>query len=120
MKKTHEIVDSRKYGTPIADIVRKNLRNPDYRRHFLLHFVRIEIAAAIKNMRLDKGLTQKQLAARAGVPQPQIARLESIDDERIPRLDFIIKLIAAMGGSISLVSRPTPRSTKGAREIALV
>ncbi|MEV0466449.1 helix-turn-helix transcriptional regulator [Nocardia tengchongensis] len=37
----------------------------------------IEFADAIRERRLELGLTQKQLAERAGLSQPEVSRLES-------------------------------------------
>jgi len=119
MKKNYRVVERGKYGQPISEVIREHLRDPEYRRGFLRDYVRLEIAAVVKDFRLSKGMTQKQLAARARVPQSQIARLESLADDRIPSLDFIIKLIAALGGSVDLVMRPSARAGRRAREIAL-
>lgn len=106
-------------GVPLGDVVRDNMRDPEYRRNYLRIKVRVRIAGVIKSLRLSRGLTQKQLAARAGVPQPQIARLEGLADERIPSLDFIIRLLSALESDASLVLRPSPGSRRGANEIVL-
>jgi predicted XRE-type DNA-binding protein len=113
------IEDPRKSGIPIDDIIRKELRDPKYRREFLRFSVRIEIAAAIKHLRLSRGLTQKQLAARARIPQSQIGRIEGLSDARIPSLDQLVNILAALDGGLSLVLRPSQRSRRGAREIVL-
>lgn len=116
MKKRNAVPKS---GTPIGEIIHKELRDPEYRRDFLRHYVRVEIASFIKHVRLSRGLTQKQLAARAGVPQSQIARLESVQDVRIPSLDLLIKVLSALESRVELVLLPTFRSRKGARELVL-
>ena len=118
-KKGMPVENPRKYGRLIEDIVRENLRDPEYRRHYMVHRFRIELAAAIKQLRLSRGLTQKQLASRARIPQSQIGRIEGFSDARIPSLDQLVNILAALDGGLSLVLRPSQRSRRGAREIVL-
>ncbi|MDE2490601.1 MAG: helix-turn-helix transcriptional regulator [Elusimicrobia bacterium] len=96
------------------------LHDPRYRRDHLRLQVRGLLAGTVKSLRLDRGLIQKQLAVRAGVPQSQIARLESLDDERVPSLDFLAKLFAALGQRAVLRIGPPGGRKSTLREIALV
>lgn len=113
-------IDPRRFGESLDDVIREHMRDPEYRRGYLQLRVRSMIAGTVKCLRLDQGLTQKKLADRAGVPQSQIARLEGLDDERIPSLDFLVKVFAALGQRATLRIGP-PRGRKtGVREIALV
>lgn len=53
---------------------------------------------ALAHARKRTGLTQRQLAARAGVPQSVVARIER---SRIsPRVDTLQRLLAACGASL--------------------
>jgi hypothetical protein len=113
-------IDPRAVGAPLGGVVQEHLRDPEYRRDYLRVRVRGLIAGTVKSLRMDRGLTQKQLAARACVPQSQIARLEGLDDERVPSLDFLVKVFAALGQRAVLRVGP-PRGRKASvREIALV
>ena len=49
------------------------------------------------------GLTQRALAARAGVAQPTIARIERSD--AVPRVDTLERLLRACGEAIEAVPR---------------
>ena len=98
----------------------ESLKDPEYRKHYMLYRVRSSIAAVIKSLREQRGLTQKELAAKAGVPQSQIGRLESLEDDRIPRLEQLVKIFAALGSHASLQIAPMIKSPGERREIVLV
>jgi len=57
----------------------------------------LKIARIIEDLRLKSGLTQAQLAKKAGVSQPMIARLERGDQDRVPTLSTINKVLSALG-----------------------
>lgn len=65
-----------------------------------MHF---KIARLVEELRLKEGLTQKQLAKKAKVSQPMIARLEKGDQERVPTLATINKVLGALGYGAELV-----------------
>jgi uncharacterized protein len=60
----------------------------------------MEAATLIRHARAAAGLTQSELARRAGVKQPEIARLES--NGANPRLATLSKVVAATGHSLTL------------------
>lgn len=60
----------------------------------------MDAAALIKQARRAAGLTQAELADRAGVKQPEIARLESPGAN--PRLATLDRVVAASGHSLNL------------------
>ena len=57
----------------------------------------------IEKLRLKNGLTQSELAHMAGVSQPMIARLERGDQDRVPTLSTINKVLNALGHEANLV-----------------
>ncbi len=63
-------------------------------------------ATLIRRSRHAAGLTQSQLAARAGTSQSVIARLER--EGANPRLSTLEKVIAAAGKSLVLSANPGP------------
>ena len=62
----------------------------------------LKIARLVEDIRLKAGLTQTQLAKKAGVSQPMIARLERGDQDRVPTLSTINKVFKALGYKIDL------------------
>ncbi len=61
----------------------------------------------VRFSRLRAGLTQQQLAKRAGISQPALARIEA--RRVIPRIDTIERLLRACGMSLE----PLPRAGTG-------
>jgi transcriptional regulator with XRE-family HTH domain len=57
-------------------------------------------SALVRRVRSAAGLTQAELAERAGVKQPEIARLESAGAN--PRVATLDKVVAATGHSLTL------------------
>lgn len=60
----------------------------------------MDAAALIRQAREAAGLTQAELAERAGVKQPEIARLEAPGAN--PRLATLERMVVATGHSLSL------------------
>jgi transcriptional regulator with XRE-family HTH domain len=56
-------------------------------------------ARLIVAARRRAGLTQRQLAALAGIPQPTVARIES--SAVSPRADTLVRLLSAAGRELS-------------------
>lgn len=120
MRRKMKVVDPASVGLPLEAVVVGNLRDREYRKDFVRVNLRIEIASVVKRLRLARGLTQNQLAARAGVPQSQIARLEGLVDERIPSLDFLGRLFRGLGQRAALRVGPAGGRKSSVCEIALV
>lgn len=58
--------------------------------------------AALRALRLHRGITQQQLAARLATSQPEISKLER---RRDTRLSTMRTYVAALGGTLGLVAR---------------
>jgi transcriptional regulator with XRE-family HTH domain len=61
-------------------------------------------ARLIKSSRRRSGLTQAEVARRAGTTQPVVARLEREGEN--PRLDTLERMLAATGHSLELSAGP--------------
>ncbi len=59
---------------------------------------RVEVAMQLKSARLSSGITQQDLADRAGTQKSNISRMES--GKYNPTLDFIVKVAASMGKEV--------------------
>jgi DNA-binding XRE family transcriptional regulator len=60
------------------------------------------IAGAIYQLRTQAGLTQAQLAKKAGIPQPFVARLENPESKKKPTLDTLAKIAHAFDKQIMI------------------
>ena len=64
----------------------------------------MDVARILRQARRRAGLTQRQLASKAGVPQPMVARIES--GAVIPRVDTLDRLLEACGEGLESHPRP--------------
>ncbi len=68
----------------------------------------LEIAAAIRNLRLRSGLSQRQLALRMSVPRTYVSKIEN--DKATPTLSSLERLARALEVEIAELLRGSSRS----------
>ena len=78
-------------------------KNKEFYFHFQSTQMHLKLARMIEKLRVKSKLTQTQLAKKAGVSQPMIARLEKGDQNRIPTLVTINKILCALNYELDLV-----------------
>ena len=61
----------------------------------------VELIGKFIEAREAKGLTQKELAERAGIKQSAVARLERM--QAIPQIDTLFKLLQPLGYTLEIV-----------------
>ena len=76
------------------------LKNPEFKRLHEESRPEFEIARAVIRARIQKGLTQKQLADKLQTGQSAISRVESANST--PSLSFLKRLAQALGTSLSI------------------
>ncbi|MFJ8717971.1 helix-turn-helix domain-containing protein [Streptomyces violaceus] len=59
-----------------------------------------DLGQAVYNRRMELGLSQAELAERAGMTQPQVSRLEGGDT--VPTLPLLRRLAKALEGTLNL------------------
>jgi transcriptional regulator with XRE-family HTH domain len=64
----------------------------------------MDAATILRDARRLAGLSQRAIAARAGVPQPTVARIES--RAVVPRFDTLDKLLEVCGRVLVIARRP--------------
>jgi HTH-type transcriptional regulator / antitoxin HipB len=62
------------------------------------------LGSAIRNARTDRGLTQVDLAEKAGVSRAWLARLEA--GHRRAEIDHIFKVLNVLGLAVRLTAKP--------------
>jgi len=77
------------------DRLKKNLRDPEFRRAFNEEEVCVSLAIQIAKIRQKKNITQQELARRLQTTQQNISRLEDIDN-RSCSLKTLIKVAHAL------------------------
>ncbi len=87
-----------------------------YRKTFARTLHQIDLAVLVREMREDAGLTQTQLAKKAGTTQSVIARLEDAEYTG-HSLTMLERVAAACGVALKLHAEKKPHFD---REVALV
>ncbi len=75
---------------PYADLKERSLRDPEVKAAYDA----LELAYQIACLRIERGITQEELARRVGTSQPNIARLES--GRRPPSLALLQRVAEAL------------------------
>lgn len=76
------------------------LKNPQFKKEYEASELEYQIARAIIRARIEKGLTQKQLADKLHTTQSVISRVESANT--IPSLSFLKRLADALNVSLTV------------------
>jgi ribosome-binding protein aMBF1 (putative translation factor) len=97
-------------GGSFDGYLRKQLKDPEFRRAYEERMVVAEVAMAVRRMRAEAGLTQAQLGSLIGVKQPMIARVERGSDPRTPRWDVLRRVGLALGKQLVLEFVSSPRT----------
>lgn len=91
---------------PMRDHAQKRLKgSATLRLLFEEERAKTEIARMIRAAREKAGLSQRELAQKAGTTQAVVARLEIGSDQRMPSLGLIARLLHAAGGKLEIVCR---------------
>jgi DNA-binding XRE family transcriptional regulator len=90
-------MNAKRVGRSFWDDAKRWEKDPAFRRGVELHVEKTRLAMLLRRLREREGLTQAQLAKRAGVPQPAIARIEGNGSATLPRLDVFNRIVHAAG-----------------------
>lgn len=71
------------------------MRNPEFKKAYEARMPEFALRRAMLDARLKKGMTQKQIAERAGTTQSAIARFEAGGAN--PTLDLMTRISEALG-----------------------
>lgn len=87
---------------PASPYVNKKLKNKTIRILFDEEKTKTEIARLVRMARETAGLSQRQVALKAGTTQAVVARLELGSDARMPSLMLITRLLKASHAHLEL------------------
>lgn len=82
------------------DVKNQILKNPEVKAEYDQLKVLYDIKKEIMKLRLEQGLSQKELAAKVGTRQSAISRLET--GEYNPSIDFLNKVANALGKELEV------------------
>ncbi len=82
------------------DIRKQLLQNPEVKAEYEKLKVLYDIKREIIKLRIEQGLSQKDLATKVGTRQSAISRLES--GEYNPSIEFLNKVASALGKELEV------------------
>lgn len=85
---------------PFKKALAKALRNPEFKKEYDALELEYSIIEQIIKKRVEKGLTQKQLAQKVGTKQSAISRLEAGNTN--PSIAFLEKVAKALNGKLQV------------------
>lgn len=85
---------------PMQELLDRELKDPEFRFYFERQQAVGQVAQFVRDSRRHAGLTQAELAKRAGTSQSVIARLESGNDSRISSMDLLHRIAFALSGRL--------------------
>ncbi len=88
-----------KFGISADDDLKNRLENPEFKKYYKKFTDEDAPLIAVINARQKAGLSQQQLADKAGVPQSTVARFEKGANTSIRTF---IKLVNALNGKIKI------------------
>src|SRR3989338_7411106 len=83
------------------ELLKKELKSKVFRKAYAEEMARLNLVQQIRELRLKKRLTKKQVAKRANMPQSVIARLES--GEHSFSLDTLQRIASVYDKKVALV-----------------
>jgi DNA-binding Xre family transcriptional regulator len=86
------------------EMLRKELKDPEFRKEYAALEEEFEVAKQVIELRLKKGMTQKELAEKVHTSQSCIARLESGSYKNVS-LSFLRRVGDALGVQPHVVFR---------------
>lgn len=93
----------------LDEILKKELKDKEFKIQFEQSRFYLQVARLVADLRAKSGLSQADVATRAGVSQPLIARLEKGDQRRAPTFDTIYKILSVLGYNLELRAVPNKK-----------
>lgn len=92
-------------GRDFDTVLKEKLKDEQFRLLYNQRRFYLEVAHLILELRAKRGMTQEDLAKKAGVNQPMVARLEKGDPRRIPTFETLHRILHALGYRLELSAR---------------
>ena len=86
------------------EYLEKQLRDDRFAKDFDCEKQKLRIAYDIHSARIEQGLSQKDLARKAGVTQQMVSRIENAANANMTQ-STVSKIAGALGKDVGLVSR---------------
>lgn len=85
----------------IDGFIKEQLKDKEFRKHYEIERAKVALAQKIAEMRQEKHLNQKELAARLGVSQQFVSQIETGEGKNLT-LDTIIRIAESLGHKVKI------------------
>ena len=85
----------------IDNFLEKQLKNKEFRKLYEIERAKVALAQKIAEMRQEKQLNQKELAARLGVSQQFVSQIETGEGKNLT-LDTLIRIAESLGHKVKI------------------
>ena len=82
------------------EVLKELLKNPEFKKEYDKLEIQYSVKRKIISLRLEKGMTQKELADKLGTKQTAISRLEKEGSN--PSIAFLSKVANAFGKELEI------------------
>ena len=103
-------------GVPWREYLDEQLKNPEFRAEYDALEGEFALICQLIDLRIKRGLSQRDLAKRAGMQQPSIARLETGQTASLRTLRRVADALDA-DVRVTLVPRRARSNGKGKRKV---
>ena len=90
-------------GRPWREYLYEQMKDPEFRAEYEALDTEYALIRQLIDLRIRRGLSQRQLAERAGLKQPSVARLES---GRTASLQMLRRVADALGADVKVTIVP--------------
>ncbi|MBC8264795.1 MAG: helix-turn-helix domain-containing protein [Anaerolineales bacterium] len=89
---------------PFDQVLDELMQDPEFRREYEALEPEYQLARQFINLRLERGLTQAQLAERMGTKQSAVSRLENIGIN--PTIGYLRQVAEALDARLEITLKP--------------
>ncbi len=94
----------------------KQLKDPEFRKEYEALEPEYQLAKSIIELRLKRGITQKELAEKIGTKQSGISRLESVNAHSNPSLSMLERVAEALDAKLVVYMEPRENLFRGIKD----
>lgn len=99
----------------LKDYLEKQLKDPEFRKEYEALEPEYQLAKSIIELRLKRGITQKELAEKIGTKQSGISRLESVNTRSNLSLSLLGRVAEALDAKLIVYIKPRENLSGGTK-----